>query len=241
MEPEASTPVPRVVAWEVTRACGLACVHCRAVAQPNPHPNQLTTQEGLKLIDDIASFSKPLLILTGGDPLMRPDLFQLAAHATERGLPVVVSPSGTQVNADIVARLKAAGVKAISVSIDGPNPEVHDSFRQVPGRIRRRYQKPRFRQKRRTAVPGEHHRMPAQYKLPGRNPCPGKKPGRHRVGRFHACTHRPRQGGDGAHPRTVREHSPLPIRHGRTQRDSNQSNLRAALLARGQTAGPARH
>lgn len=133
MELEAPLPVPRVVAWEVTRACSLACVHCRAVAQPEPHPDQLTTQEGLKLIDDIASFSKPLLILTGGDPLMRPDLFQLAAHATERGLPVVVSPSGTQVNADTVARLKAAGVRAISVSIDGPNPEVHDSFRQVPG------------------------------------------------------------------------------------------------------------
>ncbi|MGQ9525385.1 MAG: TIGR04053 family radical SAM/SPASM domain-containing protein [Armatimonadota bacterium] len=126
-------PVPRVVAWEVTRACALACVHCRAVAQPYPHPKQLTTQEGLQLIEDIASFAKPLLILTGGDPLMRADLFELAAYATAKGLPVVVSPSGTQVTPETVKRLKSAGVRGISVSIDGPNAQLHDSFRQVPG------------------------------------------------------------------------------------------------------------
>ena len=133
MEQNSAGPVPRVVAWEVTRACGLACVHCRAVAQPHPHPNQLTSEEGIALIDSIAAFAKPLLILTGGDPLLRPDVFDLAAHATASGLPVVLSPSGTQVSPETVQRIKASGIRAISVSIDGPTAEVHDSFRQVPG------------------------------------------------------------------------------------------------------------
>lgn len=128
-----SPPVPRVVAWEVTRACRLACRHCRAVAQPFPDLRQLTTEEGKILISQIAQFAHPLLILTGGDPLMRPDIFELARFATDKGLPVVVSPSGTMVTPEIVRKLKEAGVKAVSISIDGPNAKIHDTFRGVPG------------------------------------------------------------------------------------------------------------
>lgn len=130
-------PVPRVIAWEITRACRLACRHCRAVAQPNPDPEQLNTEEGMELIRQIAAFSRPLLILTGGDPLLRSDIYDLARYATDQGLPVVVSPSGTEVTPPVVARLQEAGVRGVSISIDGPSPELHDDFRGVPGAFQR--------------------------------------------------------------------------------------------------------
>jgi heme b synthase len=125
---------PRLVAWETTRACDLACVHCRAVAQPAPDPRQLTTDEAFRLVDDIAAFGEPIiLILTGGDPLKREDIFAVAERATAKGLRVVMSPSGTQVTPAIVARLKQAGVQRISVSLDGSTAALHDGFRRVPG------------------------------------------------------------------------------------------------------------
>ena len=125
---------PRLVAWEATRACDLACVHCRAVAQPRPDPRQLSTEEAFRLVDDVAAFREPvILILTGGDPLKREDIFDVAARATRAGLRVVMSPSGTQVTAGTVRRLKEVGVQRISVSLDGSTPALHDSFRQVPG------------------------------------------------------------------------------------------------------------
>jgi heme b synthase len=125
---------PRLVAWEATRACSLACVHCRAVAQPNPDPRQLSTDEAFRLVDDIASFREPvILILTGGDPLKREDIFAVAERASRAGLRVVMSPSGTNVTPAIVRRLKEVGVQRISVSLDGSTPELHDGFRQVPG------------------------------------------------------------------------------------------------------------
>ncbi len=125
---------PRLVAWETTRACDLACVHCRAVAQPRPDPRQLSTEEAFRLVDDIAAFQEPtILILTGGDPLKREDIFDVAARAFRAGLRVVMSPSGTQVTPGTVRRLKEAGVQRISVSLDGSTAELHDSFRQVPG------------------------------------------------------------------------------------------------------------
>ncbi len=125
---------PRLVAWETTRACDLACVHCRAVAQPRPDPRQLSSQEAFRLVDDVAAFQEPvILILTGGDPLKREDIFEVAARASRAGLRVVMSPSGTNVTPESVARLKEAGVQRISVSLDGSTPELHDTFRQVPG------------------------------------------------------------------------------------------------------------
>jgi heme b synthase len=129
-----SAQAPRLIAWEVTRACDLACRHCRAVAQPAADPRQLTTGEALRLVDDIAAFRQPIiLILTGGDPLKRPDIFPIAERASRAGLRVVMSPSGTQVTPKIVARLKHAGVQRISVSLDGSSAALHDTFRRVPG------------------------------------------------------------------------------------------------------------
>ncbi len=125
---------PRLVAWEVTRACDLACLHCRAVAQPYADPRQLSTEEAFRLVDDIAAFQEPvILILTGGDPMKREDICAVAERARGAGLRVVMSPSGTQVTPGSVRRLKQAGIQRISVSLDGSTPEVHDSFRRVPG------------------------------------------------------------------------------------------------------------
>ena len=125
---------PRLVAWEVTRACDLACLHCRAVAQPHADPRQLSTAEALRLVDDIAAFDEPvILILTGGDPLKRADIFAIADRASRAGLRVVMSPSGTQVSPASVVELKRVGIQRISVSLDGSTAALHDSFRQVPG------------------------------------------------------------------------------------------------------------
>src|SRR5574342_149096 len=119
---------PRLVAWETTRACNLACVHCRAVAQPRPDPRQLSTEEAFRLVDDIAAFQEPvILILTGGDPMKRPDIFDVAARASEAGLRVVMSPSGTHVTPASVRELRQAGVQRISVSLDGSTQALHDA------------------------------------------------------------------------------------------------------------------
>lgn len=127
---------PFIVIWEVTRACDLACVHCRAEAIPLRHPLELTTEEGLNLIDQVAALGtpSPLFVLTGGDPLKRPDLLDLIQYAATRGLPVAVSPSATPLLiAPVIANLRRAGAVAMSLSIDGASAAVHDAFRGVPG------------------------------------------------------------------------------------------------------------
>lgn len=124
---------PKVIAWESTRACKYACVHCRAEAQTTPDPNQLTTQEALKLIDDISGFCKPIFIISGGDPLERADIFEIAKHASDSGMRVVMSPSGSGITSHVIQAMKHSGIKLISLSLDGSTPEVHDGFRQVSG------------------------------------------------------------------------------------------------------------
>ncbi|NDJ33544.1 MAG: TIGR04053 family radical SAM/SPASM domain-containing protein [Chloroflexi bacterium] len=127
---------PFMVIWETTNACDLSCRHCRAEAIAEVEPGTLTTAEGKALLDQIEAFGKPrpIVILTGGDPFKREDIFELTAYGTEIGLPMAVSPSGTPLlNRDNLRRLKEAGTKAISLSIDGSTPELHDNFRRVPG------------------------------------------------------------------------------------------------------------
>ena len=125
---------PFLVIWEVTRACHLACHHCRAVARPRPHPDQLTTGEGLRLIDQVVRLNPALFILTGGDPVLRDDLLELIGHASARGLRVGLSPSATPrlMRTDFGA-LARAGVRRMSLSLDGPTEAEHDAFRGVPG------------------------------------------------------------------------------------------------------------
>jgi radical SAM protein len=125
---------PFLVIWEVTRACDLACVHCRAEAQEWRDPRELTTEEGFALLDEIRRFGKPMLVFTGGDPLKRPDIFDLIAYAREIGLGPSFSPSGTPLlNRGNLERAAQAGIHTVSISIDAPTPESHDNFRRVPG------------------------------------------------------------------------------------------------------------
>ena len=130
---ETQPVAPRVVAWESTRACNFACVHCRAEAQKSPDPRQLTTKEALGLVNQIAEFCKPVLIISGGDPLLRQDIFEVASYASGLGLRVVMSPSGSDMTIETFKKMRASGVRMISLSLDGSNPAVHDNFRQVPG------------------------------------------------------------------------------------------------------------
>jgi radical SAM protein len=127
---------PFIVIWEVTRACQLVCAHCRADAQHDRHPLELTTEEGFRLLDQIAAYDppRPLVVLTGGDPFERVDLAELVAHGTRMGLHVALSPSVTpRLTAERLAELRAAGAGAVSLSLDGASAATHDGFRGVPG------------------------------------------------------------------------------------------------------------
>jgi len=129
---------PFTVAWEVTRACAYACIHCRAEAQPKRDPRELTTDEGFRLIDDLVDVGRPILIVTGGDPMMRPDLFDLIRSASGRGLRVALSPTATKlVTLERLREARDAGVARIQMSLDGSRPEVQDAFRGRPGSFQR--------------------------------------------------------------------------------------------------------
>lgn len=124
---------PLLVYWEATRACALACLHCRAEAVPQPHPLQLNTTEAQTLFQQIAQFGGrrlPHLIITGGDPLERPDLFQLIDYGRQLGLTVSITPAGTDNLTSIVIRqLKEAGIASLGLSLDGSDADRHDTFR----------------------------------------------------------------------------------------------------------------
>ncbi len=123
----------RMIAWEITRQCNLSCIHCRASAQEGPYSGELNTAECLRLLDDIASFSKPVIILTGGEPLLRKDIFEVARHGSDKGLRLVMAVNGTLVDEKIARKMQDAGIQRMSVSIDGATAESHDHFRQVQG------------------------------------------------------------------------------------------------------------
>ena len=123
----------RMVAWELTRGCNLACVHCRASADRGPFPGELSTNECLRVMDEIASISKPVIILTGGEPLLRSDIFDLAKYGTNKGCRMVMATNGTLITGEAIKAMKASGIQRISISLDGPDAETHDAFRKVEG------------------------------------------------------------------------------------------------------------
>ena len=123
----------RLVAWETTRNCNLSCVHCRASATCGPYEGELDTKAALNLLDQIAEVAKPIVILTGGEPLLRKDIFQIASYGTEKGLRMVMAPNGTLITPEIAAKMRESGIKRISISLDGATPEAHDRFRGVKG------------------------------------------------------------------------------------------------------------
>lgn len=126
---------PLLVFWETTKACPLQCKHCRAEAILEPLPGELSTEEGLALIDDVAGFGKPypILVFTGGDPLMRPDIYELMEHAAGLGMPIAVAPAVSRnLTDEALERIAGLGA-AVSLSLDSPWPSVHDDIRGVPG------------------------------------------------------------------------------------------------------------
>jgi AdoMet-dependent heme synthase len=123
----------RMIAWEVTRSCNLNCVHCRAAASCGPYPGELSTGKCFQLIDEIAAVSLPVIILTGGEPLLRPDIFKIASYGTNKGLRMVIATNGTLVNSDTVKKMIQSGIKRVSISIDGKDAASHDAFRQEKG------------------------------------------------------------------------------------------------------------
>ena len=126
-------PKLRLVAWEITRRCNLFCAHCRAGASDTEYRGELSTDECFHLIDQIADMSKPILILTGGEPLCRPDVFDIGIYAAERGLCVVLGSNGTLIDDDIARKLKQVPISRVGVSIDFPDADMQDDFRGKRG------------------------------------------------------------------------------------------------------------
>ncbi|HEX6924801.1 MAG TPA: TIGR04053 family radical SAM/SPASM domain-containing protein [Longimicrobiaceae bacterium] len=125
---------PFLVIWETTQACDLACLHCRAEARPWRDPRELTTDEAKALIDRVRAFGRPLFVLTGGDPLKRPDMVELVRYGSSAGLRMAMTPSGTPLmTPEVIADLAEAGLTRLAVSLDGSTAEIHDGFRGVDG------------------------------------------------------------------------------------------------------------
>ena len=125
---------PFLAIWEVTQSCDLACLHCRAAAQPIAHPDELTTAEGKALIDQIADMHVPIFVFTGGDPLKRKDVFELIRYAADKGVHVALTPSATPLlTREAIFKLKEAGLVRLGISLDGSTPEIHDTFRGLSG------------------------------------------------------------------------------------------------------------
>ncbi|AST90402.1 radical SAM/SPASM domain-containing protein [Sutcliffiella cohnii] len=125
---------PFIVIWELTRACQLNCLHCRAEAQYKRDPRELSFEEAKKLIDEIYEMDNPLLVFTGGDPLMRPDVFEIGKYAIEKGVRVSMTPSATpNVTKEAIQKAKEIGLARWAFSLDGPTAEIHDHFRGTSG------------------------------------------------------------------------------------------------------------
>jgi radical SAM protein len=129
---------PFLVIWETTQACALACRHCRASARPGRDPRELTTEEGRRLIRDTAAMGTPIFILSGGDPVNRPDLLELIRYGKEQGLRMATIPAATeQLTRELVQSLRGAGADQMALSLDFPRADLHDAFRGVPGAFAR--------------------------------------------------------------------------------------------------------
>ncbi len=127
-------PPPRLIFWETTAGCNLRCIHCRRVTLADQlTPQDLSTDEAFAMIDGIADVGKPVFVLSGGEPLFRPDIYEIARYATDAGLPVALATNGTLIDAEIANKIKASGVKRVSISFDGVDAVTHDAFRGLPG------------------------------------------------------------------------------------------------------------
>jgi len=127
---QALYPSPRLIFWETTAGCNLACIHCRRITVAGQLvPQDLTTEEAFDLADQIAAFAQPIFVLSGGEPLFRPDIFDIARYASDAGLIVALATNGTLIDADIAQRIAESGVRRVSISFDGADAPTHDTFR----------------------------------------------------------------------------------------------------------------
>ena len=125
---------PFIVIWETTQACDLSCVRCRACAQPLLSPLELSTEEAKRLIDEVAALEAPVFVLTGGDPLKRPDLFELVEYASTHGVRISLTPSATPLlTQEAILKMQQCGLARLAISLDAPAAEIHDAFRRVSG------------------------------------------------------------------------------------------------------------
>ena len=125
--------IPRIISWNSTFKCDLKCAHCYMDAQERESAKELSTEEGKMLIDQIAEVSKPVLVLSGGEPLMRKDIFELARYGTEKGLKMAMGTNGVGITDEVAKKILASGIKKMAISMDSSTPEIHDEFRGVPG------------------------------------------------------------------------------------------------------------
>lgn len=125
--------VPKWIAWETTQRCNLRCVHCRCSSDMDASEGDFTTEEGKKLIDDIVEFCSPVLVLSGGEPLLRKDIFEIARYGTGKGLRMCMATNGTLIDDAVCGKIKSSGIRIVSLSLDGSRAEVHDNFRACPG------------------------------------------------------------------------------------------------------------
>ena len=123
----------RLVAWEITRSCNLNCVHCRAASEKGPYPGELGRERCLEILEEIGRVGSPIIILTGGEPLLRSDVFDLARQGTAMGHRMVMATNGTLITPDTASAIKEAGIQRVSISLDGATAAEHDSFRRVDG------------------------------------------------------------------------------------------------------------
>lgn len=126
--------VPKWIAWEITRRCNLKCIHCRSSSEieVNAHPD-FSTNEAFRIIDDISNYAKPVIVLSGGEPLLRKDIFDIARYGTDKNLRMCLATNGTLVDETICEKIKNSGIKIVSLSLDGSEEAVHDDFRNQKG------------------------------------------------------------------------------------------------------------
>jgi len=125
--------VPRLIFWELTKRCNLNCIHCRAEAENMKYTGELTLERITPVIDDIASHYRPILVLTGGEPLFRDDIFLIASYASGKGLKTALASNGTMIDEKTAVTIRDAGVQRVSISLDGSTAASHDGFRGIPG------------------------------------------------------------------------------------------------------------
>src|SRR6056297_723651 len=125
--------IPKWIAWESTQRCNLSCVHCRCSSDMEAALGDFTTEEAYRLIDDICEVSKPVLVLSGGEPLLRPDIFDIARYGTDQGLRMCMATNGTLITDDVCEQMKATDIKMVALSLDGSTAEIHDNFRNCEG------------------------------------------------------------------------------------------------------------